>query len=111
MTRDEAIVAMVDSNLHRERILPSEKAYAYKMKMEAKSFRGAPRQGATRGVFVRNGCHLRSWRSWIEYRHSPRPAGIGKLILCDFDRVDITNLHRQQYKASQIGMLLEQRER
>ena len=31
-------------------------------------------------------------------------AGIGKLILCDFDRVDITNLHRQQYKAEQIGM-------
>ena len=31
-------------------------------------------------------------------------AGIGKLILCDFDRVDTTNLHRQQYKASQIGM-------
>lgn len=32
-------------------------------------------------------------------------AGIGKLILIDFDRVDITNLHRQQYKASQIGCL------
>ena len=31
-------------------------------------------------------------------------AGIGKLILNDFDKVDITNLHRQQYKASQIGM-------
>lgn len=31
-------------------------------------------------------------------------AGIGKLILIDFDNVDITNLHRQQYKASQIGM-------
>ena len=30
-------------------------------------------------------------------------AGIGKLILTDFDRVDITNLHRQQYKADQIG--------
>ena len=30
-------------------------------------------------------------------------AGIGKLLLIDFDRVDITNLHRQQYKASQIG--------
>lgn len=30
-------------------------------------------------------------------------AGIGKLILIDFDRVDITNLHRQQYKALQIG--------
>lgn len=30
-------------------------------------------------------------------------AGIGKLILIDFDRVDITNLHRQQYKACQVG--------
>ena len=31
-------------------------------------------------------------------------AGIGKLILIDFDRVDVTNLHRQQYKADQIGI-------
>ncbi len=31
-------------------------------------------------------------------------AGIGKLILIDFDRVDITNLHRQQYVVNQIGM-------
>ena len=31
-------------------------------------------------------------------------AGVGKLILIDFDNVDITNLHRQQYKACQIGM-------
>ena len=30
-------------------------------------------------------------------------AGVGKLILIDFDRVDITNLHRQQYKTVQIG--------
>ena len=30
-------------------------------------------------------------------------AGIGRLILIDFDRVDITNLHRQQYKTNQIG--------
>ena len=30
-------------------------------------------------------------------------AGVGKLILIDFDKVDVTNLHRQQYKASQIG--------
>lgn len=31
-------------------------------------------------------------------------VGIGKLLLIDFDRVDIINLHRQQYKANQIGL-------
>ncbi|MGI6545436.1 MAG: thiamine biosynthesis protein ThiF [Fastidiosipilaceae bacterium] len=31
-------------------------------------------------------------------------AGIGKMILIDFDKVNITNLHRQQYTARQIGM-------
>jgi len=35
MDRDTAIIALVDSNLHREHILPSEKAYAYKLKLEA----------------------------------------------------------------------------
>ncbi len=30
-------------------------------------------------------------------------AGVGRLVLVDFDKVDITNLHRQQYKAEQIG--------
>lgn len=40
MTDDEAIVAMVDSNLQREHLLPSEKALAYKMKMEALKSQG-----------------------------------------------------------------------
>jgi len=35
MSRDEAIIAMIDANLQREQILPSEKAKSYKMKMEA----------------------------------------------------------------------------
>ena len=41
MTDDEAIIVMVDSNLQREQILPSEKAFAYKMKMEAIKRQGA----------------------------------------------------------------------
>lgn len=41
---DEAAIALVDSNLHRERILPSEKAFAYKLKMEALSHQGTSRQ-------------------------------------------------------------------
>lgn len=40
MTDDEAVIAMVDANLQREHILPSEKAFAYKMKLEAISHQG-----------------------------------------------------------------------
>ena len=40
MDRDAAIIALVDSNLHREHLLPSEKAHAYKMKMDAIGHQG-----------------------------------------------------------------------
>jgi len=40
MDRDAAAIALVDSNLHREKILPSEKAYAYKLKRDALSHQG-----------------------------------------------------------------------
>ena len=40
LTNEEAVITMVDSNLQREHILPSEKAFAYKMKMEALKSQG-----------------------------------------------------------------------
>ena len=40
INREEASIMLVDSNLHREHILPSEKAFAYKLKMEALTHRG-----------------------------------------------------------------------
>lgn len=40
LDRDSAAIAVVDSNLHREHILPSEKAFAYKMKMDALNHQG-----------------------------------------------------------------------
>ena len=40
INREEAAIMLVDSNLHREHILPSEKAFAYKLKMEALKHRG-----------------------------------------------------------------------
>ena len=46
MNRDAAAIALVDSNLHREHILPSEKAFAYKLKLEALNH-----QGKTSGQF------------------------------------------------------------
>ena len=41
LDRDAAAIALVDSNLHREKILPSEKAFAYKLKLEALKHQGA----------------------------------------------------------------------
>ena len=46
--RSEAVVAMVDSNLHREKLLPSEKAFAYKMKMDAMKHQGTSSQLGTK---------------------------------------------------------------
>ena len=48
MDRSEAAVAMVDSNLHREKLLPSEKAFAYKMKMDALKHQGTSSQLGTK---------------------------------------------------------------
>ena len=51
MSDDEAVIHMVDSNLQREHILPSERAFAYKMKLEAIKNQGA-RSDLTSGQFV-----------------------------------------------------------
>lgn len=48
MTDDEAVIAMVDANIQREELLPSEKAFAYKMKMDAMNHQGE-RQDLTCG--------------------------------------------------------------
>lgn len=57
MTDDEATIIMVDSNIQREELLPSEKAFAYKMKLEAmKRSAGRP----SRENSCQNGAHLRS---------------------------------------------------
>lgn len=48
MTDDEAVIAMVDANLQREHILPSEKAFAYKMKYEAMRHQGTSSQLGTK---------------------------------------------------------------
>ena len=48
MTREEAIITMVDSNIQREHILPSEKAFAYKMKLEALKHQGTSSQLGTK---------------------------------------------------------------
>ncbi len=53
LDRNQAIIAVVDSNLHREKLLPSEKAYAYKMKLEAISKQGQRNDLTSRQVVGR----------------------------------------------------------
>ena len=48
LTDEEAILTMVDANLQRERILPSEKAFAYKMKMDVLRHQGSSCQDGTK---------------------------------------------------------------
>ena len=57
MTDDEAVIAMVDANIQREELLPSEKAFAYKMKLSAMK-RQAGRPGKNNSS--QNGTNLRS---------------------------------------------------
>ena len=64
MTDDEAVILMVDSNIQREHILPSEKAFAYKMKMEAMKHQGTSNFGTScpevrMNVQKRNRCSKR----------------------------------------------------
>ena len=49
-TDDEAVIAMIDSNIQREELLPSEKAFAYKMKLEAMAHQGKQEGGTYRQV-------------------------------------------------------------
>ena len=52
LTRDEAAILLVDSNLHREHLLPSEKAFAYRLKADASSRQGRRTDLATSGQVV-----------------------------------------------------------
>ena len=53
LTRDEAAILLVDSNLHREHLLPSEKAFAYKLKADAMNRQGQRTDLSTSGQIVR----------------------------------------------------------
>ena len=54
LTDDEATILMVDSNMQREKILPSEKAFAYKMKLDAQKKLGVPQGHKSREILANN---------------------------------------------------------
>ncbi len=79
MTNDDAIIFMVDSNLQREELLPSEKAFSYKMKLEAMK-----RQGARRDLTSsQNGTKLRSDEELAKLAGESRNTIHRFIRLCD----------------------------
>ena len=63
MSDDEAVILMVDSNLQREHLLPSEKAFVYKMKLEALKHQGKAASGQV-GVVDKVRVHLLRAEKW-----------------------------------------------
>ena len=80
MSEDEAIIAMVDANLQREELLPSERAFAYRMKMEALNRQGQ-RTDLTFGRKVQKWCHEEFGQSvGMSGRHVNRYIRLTELI-------------------------------
>lgn len=65
LTDDDATVIMVDSNIQRENLLPSEKAFAYRMKMEALRHQGRKGDDSARSVGEKGGDNARSVQRYI----------------------------------------------
>ena len=112
MTRDEAIIAMVDSNLHRERILPSERAYAYKMKMEARKRQGSrtdltsppvvAKLRTDEAIGLENGDSKEQVRRYIRLTYTVFPALTDVLSSIDYSREGKQG-ESQQRRRSQMS--------
>ena len=89
MTDEQAIVEMVDSNLQRERILPSEKAHAYKMKYDVlKKKAGRKKDGQIDQIPKKNGLEIISEETGDSPKQVQRYIKITELIPELMDRVD-----------------------
>ncbi len=89
MTDEQAIVEMVDSNLQRERILPSEKAHAYKMKYDVlKKKVGRKKEGQIDQISKKNGLEIISEETGDSPKQVQRYIKITELIPELMDRVD-----------------------
>ena len=104
VSRDEAAIMVVDSNLHREHILPSEKAFAYKLKAEALKHQGQ-RNDLTSGQIVSKSDDRRTTaiigeKSGESYKTVQRYIRLTKLI------PDILKMVDEQRIAFSVGVEL-----
>ena len=112
MDREDAIIALVDSNLHREHLLPSEKAFAYKMKMEALRHQGTSSQVGTKlrtdeWIAQQSGESRNQIQRYIRITHL-HPALVslvdsGTLAFNSGVELSYLNEHQQQLLAAEMG--------
>ena len=89
MSKDEAVIAMVDSNLQREHLLPSEKAFAYKMKLEALKHQG---KATSRQLVGKSKIKYPSPKAADKSKIYPLNAYTELLKLVDEERIAFTRL-------------------
>ena len=97
MSREDAVICMVDSNLQRDRLLPSEKAFAYKMKMDALRHRGIDGQNGHGHMLSRdviaNSESGRTVQRYIRLTNLEKPL----LDLVDQGRIALTSAVELSY--------------
>lgn len=104
LSRDEAAICLVDANLHREALLPSEKAFAYKMKLEAQKTlgrRGAQpvHPGKSRDIVAEDvGASHETVRRYIRLTNLEKPL----LDLVDEGRIALTPAVELSYLPKEI---------
>ena len=113
MTDDEAILAMVDSNLQRERILPSERAMAYKMKFDAMKRQGArtdltseqvaPKLSAE-VIAEQNNTSKDTVKRYIRLNQLVKPL----LSLVDEEKIGLTTAERLSYLTEEEQLSLSE---
>ena len=113
MTDDEAILAMVDSNLQRERILPSERAMAYKMKFDALKRQGArtdltseqiaPKLSAE-VIAEQNNTSKDTVKRYIRLNQLVKPL----LSLVDEEKIGLTTAERLSYLTEEEQLSLSE---
>ena len=111
MTDDEAILAMVDSNLQRERILPSERAMAYKMKFDAMKRQGARNDLTSEQVASKLSAEIIAEQNNTSKDTVKRYIRLNKLVkplfdLVDTGRIGLTPAEKLSYLTEEEQMSL-----
>lgn len=89
LTDDEAIIIMVDSNLQREVILPSEKAFAYKMKLDASTVGGTQKGKGLFDTLYFSSC-LQHFTTDIDYSFKNKLVKLNCFFLTHFLRYNLS---------------------